>query len=88
MEIKFTNEDDETRAAITKRTDEHNASLKEGEAPLTPEQYCEFVMQNAAQSWVKHDYESTVRRLGDLAAEMSYQERQALIEQVEKASGK
>ena len=70
----------EQTAALKALTDRHNESAK---TSLTPEQYLDLVNLNLVNDEVRAAFVSSVQRLSDAAANLSYEQRLALISQVE-----
>lgn len=75
--------DPEGDAAIAKRVAQHNAELEADAPTLDTTQYLEHVLSKAVDTWKREDYEENVKRLGAAASRLSYQERQALIQDIE-----
>jgi hypothetical protein len=63
-----------------------NAKLTPPLPPITAEVFLQDALAAAVQSWVRTDYESAVKQLGEDAAKLDYQTRKALIQQVKEAT--
>lgn len=70
--------------ALTKRTNSYNQSSGEN---LSNQQYADRIILSQINQWVNEDYRAAVKRLGDAAAALTYEQRMALISQVESQIG-
>jgi hypothetical protein len=71
----------EQKAAVTKRTDSYNAASNA--EPLTAQAYLDRGTLAQIDAWVRADFDAAVARLGQAAAQLAYEQRLALIAQVE-----
>ena len=78
LTLNLTKEESDALAA---RVAERNA-LKPA-VPYTPESHLEECVMGLIKGYTKEAYDNAVRRLGDGAAKLPYDQRKALIEQVE-----
>lgn len=69
--------------ALATATATANVSLAEGVTPYTAESYLTHVTMKAIDSYVATAYVIAVQRIGTAASGLPYDERQALIAQIE-----
>lgn len=79
-----------TLMLTNEQTDALNAKVAERNAlkpeiDYTPESHIEECVMGLIDGYTAEAYNAAVRRLGDGAAKLSYEQRQALIQQVEES---
>lgn len=62
-----------------------NATIGDGGTPWTPQTYLEDRLFSAIHSYVNQAYNASVASLGEAAAQMSYEDRKALISQIKES---
>jgi hypothetical protein len=70
----------EQLAALQARTSSHNAASG---GSLTAQEYLDRCSLAIVDAWVAADFQAAVARLGQAAASLTYEQRLALIAQVE-----
>jgi len=78
--MNITSLDSEQFAALQTRTNSHN---KATQGNLTPQQYLDRVTVAQVDAWVEADYQAALSRIGTAARPKSFEERVALIQQIE-----
>jgi hypothetical protein len=72
--------DAEQLASLQARTNSHNAAVS---GSLTPQEYLDRVTVAQVNAWVEADYQAALNRIGTAARDMPFENRVALIQQIE-----
>jgi len=80
LNLTFTQEQADALAGVIAG---ENAALPAGSTAFTDDSYLTHVLMFAVDGYVATAYERAVQRIGNAAAALPYEERQALISQLE-----